>query len=52
MSKPFAFFYHSSKPNILYYNNDYSIHIFQLKSMLILFFDFFCLFLKKKKGKN
>lgn len=52
MSKPFAFFYHSSKPNILYYNNDYSIHIFQLKSMLILFFDFFCLFLKKKKRQK
>lgn len=31
MSKPFAFFYHSSQPNILYYNNAYSIHILNKK---------------------
>lgn len=50
MSKPFAFFYHSSQPNILYYNNDYSIHILNKKHADFLIF-FFCLFLKKGKIK-
>lgn len=45
MSKPFAFFYHSSQPNILYYNNDYSIHILNKKHADFLSFTI------KKKGK-
>lgn len=50
MSKPFAFFYHSSQPNILYYNNDYSIHMLNKKHANFLFS--FCLFLKKKRKKK
>lgn len=50
MSKPFAFFYHSSQPNILYYNNDYSIHLLNKKhAVLFLFVLLFLSFSKKKK---
>lgn len=55
MSKPFAFFYHSSQSNILYYNNAYSIHILNKKHAdFFFFFTFLLSFPKKKtkKGKN
>lgn len=48
MSKPFAFFYHSSQPNILYYNNDYSIHILNKKHADFLSLSSFTI---KKKAK-
>lgn len=38
MSKPFAFFYHSSQPNILYYNKVYSIHTVNKKHADLFFF--------------
>lgn len=39
-SKAFAFAHHSRLPNSFYYHNDYSIHVFNQKNMLM-----FCLFL-------
>lgn len=53
MSKPFAFFYHSSQPNILYYNNDYSIHILNKKhaDVLFCFFPLLSFPIKKKKKR-
>lgn len=47
LSKPFAFFYHSSQPNILYYYNAYNIHILSKKHAGFYFF----FFLKKVKLK-
>lgn len=45
MSKPFAFFYHSSQPNILYYNKVYSIHNLNKKHAVGCFFNGLLIFL-------
>lgn len=51
MSKPLAFFYHSSQPNILYYNNDYSIHMLNKKHANVFFHFGFSLKKREKKAK-